>query len=144
MNKFIDFITKLFIEYPEGMFLYTGGMMTVLILNIIYKKEWDHGSLGHNGLWDNHEQLFVLFGRWIGPHAVLSHYCLPEVTKVTDSILIFIGVVLLYSLTGRWGLEWLSTMRTGTTIKKEKHEETTTISQQKSSNTSTDSLSDSK
>jgi hypothetical protein len=147
LDRIIDFITILFVEYPEGMFLYTGGMITVTLLNLFYLKAWDEGAKGTNKLWDIPEQLFVLFVRWIIPHMFISAYCLPDVAKVSDSLLWFAAALALYALTGRWGLEWLATMR-GTVVtkkevtKEETHEETTTTSKQRSSDTGTTNLSD--
>lgn len=126
MEKFIHFLTNLFVKYPEGMFLYTGGVITITIINVIYKKVWDEGSIGTNKLWDMPEQMFVIYVRWIIPNMMVAAYCLPSVVSVSDALMVFASGFALYALTGRWGLEWLSTMKGTTVIKKESSETTLT------------------
>jgi len=123
-NEFIEFLTSLFVNYPEGMFLYTGGVLTVTVINIVYKKVWDEGSIGSNKLWDMPEQMFVIYVRWVIPNMLIAAYCLPKVVSVTDALLVFASGFALYALTGRWGLEWLGTMRSGGSIKSTTEEST--------------------
>jgi len=128
MDKFINFLTSLFVNHPEGMFLYMGGVITITTVNIIYRELWDKGAIGTNGLWDMPEQMFVIYVRWIIPNMMVAAYCLPQVVSVSDALMVFASGFALYALTGRWGLEWLATMKGTTTITKKeitKEHETT-------------------
>ncbi len=125
-ENILKFFTSLFVNYPEGMFLYTGGLITIIIINLIYKKVWDEGSIGTNKLWDMPEQMFVIFVRWIIPNMVIAAYCLPKVVSVTDSLLVFASGIALYALTGRWGLEWLERFKNGR-VEINKSSETITV-----------------
>lgn len=112
-ESIVKFISSLFINYPEGMFLYTGGLITITIINLLYRKEWDKGARGKNDLWDMPEQMFVIYVRWIIPNMFIAAYCLPDVVSVTDALLVFASGFALYALTGRWGLEWLERVKNG-------------------------------
>lgn len=138
-DKLIEFLTSLFVNYPEGMFLYTGGVLTITVVNIIYKKAWDEGAKGINGLWDMPEQMFVIYVRWIIPNMLIAAYCLPQVVSVTDALLVFASGFALYSLTGRWGLEWLSTMKNGGSVKSTIEESTKVEITKETTNQSTQS-----
>jgi hypothetical protein len=112
-ESIIKFFTSLFVNHPEGMFLYTGGVITITVINLVYRKEWDRGAKGKNLLWDMPEQMFVIYVRWVLPNMFVASYSLPQVVTVKDSLLVFGSGFALYALTGRWGLEWLERLRTG-------------------------------
>lgn len=122
MKHLLHFLTDLFVNHPEGMFLYTGGTLTIIVINLHYKKVWDDGAKGTNGMWDLPEILAVLFGRWLLPQMVLASYTLPEVAIVPEYAWWVTAFIIFFALTGRWGLEWLGTIKGTTVIKKEKHE----------------------
>ena len=117
VHSVFEFLTHLFVNYPEGMFLYMFSAATINILNLVYKHVWDKGSLGSNGLWDIPEQLMVVGPKWIYPHILCASVFLPEVCIVPPWAAWFMGANILFALTGRWGLEALVAFKNGGTIK---------------------------
>ena len=140
MNDLIHFLTDLFVKYPEGMFLYTGGTITLIFLNLHYKQVWDEGARGSNGIWDLPEVLSVLFARWFLPQMLLASYTLPLVAIVPEFAWWVVSGIIFFALTGRWGLEWLGTIK-GTTIIKKESSETTLTKESKESKVDSTSIS---
>jgi hypothetical protein len=132
MDTLIHFLTDLFVNHPEGMFLYTGGTITIIILNAYYRKVWDEGARGNNGIWDLPEVLSVLFGRWLLPQMLLASYTLPTIAVVPEYAWWVVSFIIFFALTGRWGLEWLGTIKGTTIIKKETSETNATTHSEES------------
>jgi hypothetical protein len=109
MNTFLEQITP---GQFEGILLYVIGAFSTTVVKLYYHKEWRVGLVGANGRWDSYEILltilFVFFDHLIMAHIFLGF-------AINDSVLWFLAGLFLYGFTGRWGLEWLGSMR-GTTI----------------------------
>lgn len=85
--------------------------VTILVVQLHYKKEWDKGAIGKNGIWDMPEQLLTKWG-WIVPQCFVAAWFVPSVGKnVPDMAWWFVLAITAFGLTGRWGLEWLAKMK---------------------------------
>jgi hypothetical protein len=133
--KIIDYlIDHLNQESSEGLILYFFGAITITIVHIKNEKDWVVGLKGSNGLWEAPEiALYIFF--WIAPHVVMADAFLK--LEPSTECWIFLGCLLLFALTGRWGLEWLLAFRgkqsTVSTI--EKTETITTTEEKKKETT---------
>jgi hypothetical protein len=101
--------------------LYTLGSITITWVQLYHKKDVVIGLKGSNGLWESPEWI-VYISTWIFPHMLMASGFLKMVFPVEAWI--FMGGLIMFGLTGRWGLEWLLALRTrsGTTITQEKTE----------------------
>lgn len=103
-------------DHLEGLFLYVCGSVTVTIVHIRNEKVFIEGLKGENKLFEAPEVILYLFC-WIFPHVLMIDQFLQ--LKLSIEGWYFMGVLLLFGLTGRWGLQWLSSIRTGKDIKEE-------------------------
>jgi len=104
MKLWDDFINNLTPGHFEGMLLYILGSISITRVHIIYAKEWTEGLKGMNKLWEAPEIVVYLFC-WLYPHIIMASAFLNM--KVEIEVWYFLGAILLFSLTGRWGLEAL-------------------------------------
>lgn len=128
MEKILnDFIKNLTPGHFEGMLLYVFGSISITRVHFVYAKEWTEGLKGDNKLWEAPEIVVYLFC-WLYPHVIMASVFLEM--KVETYVWYFMGAILLFSLTGRWGFEWLlawkgrapeSTTTTKTEIKVEEN-----------------------
>ena len=109
----------------EGVMLYVLGAISSTIVKLHFRKDWSIGMKGDNGRWESPEiMLTILF--IIIDHLFMADAFLGKV--MSDGAWLGIGFLFLYGFTGRWGLEWLSTIK-GTTIIKTSKEERTTVTE---------------
>jgi len=113
MQDLLDHLSK---DHPEGLILYISGSITITTIQIINRLEFKKGLKGKNELWESPEIILYLFC-WIFPHVLMVDQFLQM--KLSTEGWFFMGVLLLFGLTGRWGLEWLATIRTGKQIEKD-------------------------
>lgn len=95
-------------ESSEGIILYFFGAITVTIVHLKFASQWVVGLKGDNKLWEAPEIALYLFF-WIFPHVVMADSFLKM--EPSTECWVFLGCLLLFSLTGRWGLEWLLAFR---------------------------------
>lgn len=121
VQQFIEsVITHVISVPPEGMLLYVCGAITVTWVQIANKAEVQRGLKGENGLWEAPEWIIYLF-TWLFPHMVMADQFLG--LKASDFAWWFMLGLLLFALTGRFGLQWLLAFKSGSS----KVEESTTI-----------------
>lgn len=108
MKIFDYLIDHLNQESSEGIILYFFGAITVTIVHLKFASQWVVGLKGDNKLWEAPEIALYLFF-WIFPHVVMADAFLKM--EPSTECWVFLGCLLLFSLTGRWGLEWLLAFR---------------------------------
>jgi len=96
----------------EGILLYVIGALSSTIVKLHYRKNWSKGLMGANMTWESPEVLLVILFVFFD-HIIMAHVFLKF--EISDSVLWFLAGLFLYGFTGRWGLEWLASIR-GTTI----------------------------
>lgn len=111
MKFLIDLFNHLLSAHPDGIILYIGGSATLTWVQIAYRAEVTKGLKGTNGLWEAPEWIIYLFS-WFFPHMIMADQFLG--LKASESAWLFMSALLLFALTGRFGLEWLLAMKTGT------------------------------
>lgn len=120
------FVTDFFKQAdPVGLLLYTMGTITVTTIQLVNRKEFIRGLKGDNGRFDSPEIVIYLF-IWIFPHFLMADAWLS--LKLSTEGYLFLTAMLLFTLTGRWGLEWLLKLKGGgamttTTTKSSSNEE---------------------
>lgn len=97
-------------EHPEGMLLYSLGAITVTIVHLVNVIEWRIGLKGKNGLWESPEICIYLF-TWMFPHMIMADQFLG--LKASDLCWYFMLGLLMFGLTGRFGLEWILAFKSG-------------------------------
>lgn len=106
---------------PEGMLLYICGALTMTWVQLYHRKEVIIGLKGENGLWEGPEWV-LYYCSWLFPHLVMADAFL-GIKSATDWPWWGMLGLLMYGLTGRFGLQWLLAMKSGSS----KVEESTTI-----------------
>jgi hypothetical protein len=102
------------IHHIEGWILYIAGAITITKVQIRYAKEYVQGLKGPNTLFEAPEILLHLFN-FLWPHILMQQFFLVDTPSVYAWM--FLAVLVLFGLTGRWGLEWLAAMKNGTSVK---------------------------
>lgn len=123
MKNIIDHI----LQGPHflGLLCYIGGAISITWVHIYFKEQVVDGLKGENKKWEAPEWI-VYLASWIFPHMLMSSGFLEM--KFPIEAWLFMGALVLFGLTGRWGLEWLLAVKNGTVIKQEtKIEKTTEI-----------------
>lgn len=95
---------------PEGMVLYVCGAVTMTWVQLHWKNEVVRGLKGENGLWEAPEWIIYLF-TWLFPHMVMADQFLG--LKASDFAWWFMIGLLMFALTGRFGLQWLLAFKNG-------------------------------
>lgn len=108
-------------DHLEGLFLYIFGAITVTIIQIRNEKQFIEGLKGKNKQFEAPEIILYIFC-WLFPHMIMADQFLQFHLSIEGWY--FMGILLLFGLTGRWGLEWLNSMRTGKVIEEQKTIET--------------------
>lgn len=120
-------------HHVEGMALTISGYFIVVVVNIYFMKQWTRGLVGSNGRWEQPEVVVYFYMCWLAPGLIIPIVFM-EFTP-PDYFWYFMGAILLFSLSGRMGLEWLMAKFPGgnntTTVKERVTVET---SKQQSSN----------
>lgn len=125
IEKFVESaVTHLLTITPEGMILYVCGAISITWVHLYHKKDVVKGLKGQNGLWEAPEWIIYQF-TWLFPHMVMADQFLG--LHASDFAWWFMLGLLLFALTGRFGLEWLLAFKSGAS----KVEESTTTIQQK-------------
>lgn len=106
---------------PEGMLLYVCGATTMTWVHLHHRKEVIVGLKGENGLWEGPEWVLYVCS-WLFPHAIMADLFL-GLKSATDWPWWLLISLLMYGLTGRFGLQWLLALKSGSS----KVEESTTI-----------------
>jgi hypothetical protein len=110
----IQFFTALFThaaqEHPEGIVLYTFGAITITIVHLVHRKEFVTGLKGKNGLFEAPEICIYLF-TWLFPHMIMADQFVS--LHPSNFAWYFMAILLLFGLTGRFGLEWLLAIKNG-------------------------------
>lgn len=97
-----DFFDRLEPGHFEGMILYIIGSISVLYLEVKYRKEWAIGLKGENGRWEAPE-IVIRFWLLLFPHFIMSSGFLQ--IKWPTEAWYFMAAVLLFVLLGRERLE---------------------------------------
>lgn len=110
MDQILDTLLKLInnSRHLEGLILYCIGSISITIVHLKNLSEWKKGLKGDNGLWESPEITIYLW-LWLFPHVIMSVLFL-QYTPPTY-FWYFMGACLLFSLLGRWGFEWLLSLR---------------------------------
>lgn len=95
---------------PEGMVLYVCGAVTMTWIELANRDELRRGLKGENGLWEAPEWIIYKFG-WLFPHMIMADQFLG--LKASDFAWWFMLGLLLFALTGRFGLQWLLAFKNG-------------------------------
>lgn len=111
IEPFIESVVKhLMSVTPEGMLLYVCGAVTMTWVQLHWKNEVVRGLKGENGLWEAPEWIIYLF-TWLFPHMVMADQFLG--LKASDFAWWFMIGLLMFALTGRFGLQWLLAFKSG-------------------------------
>lgn len=111
-----------------GLLLYISGAITMTLVQVRNGYDFKVGLKGKNGLWEAPE-ITVYLWLWLFPHFVMSITFLDF--RPPDMVYYFMGAILLFALTGRWGIEYVLTRgKTEITSVKQKTEIQQTITQQ--------------
>lgn len=105
-----------------GMLCYIFGSISMLYVDIRNQKEVTNGLKGTNGLWDAPEWI-AYKASWVFPHMLMASGFLKM--EFPTYAWMLMGGLILFALTGRWGLEWLASLRSGTPLPPSKPESTT-------------------
>jgi hypothetical protein len=104
------FLENLTPGHFEGLLLYICGAITITWVQLHFKNQVVEGLKGENGKWEAPEWL-VYISAWIFPHMIMANGFLGMSFSLEAWLLI--GSLTMFGLTGRWGLEWLYSMKTG-------------------------------
>lgn len=96
---------------PEGMLLYVCGAITMTWVQLYHRKEVITGLKGENGLWEGPEWILYICS-WLFPHLVMADVFL-GLKSATDWPWWLIISLIMYGLTGRFGLQWLLAFKNG-------------------------------
>lgn len=96
---------------PEGMMLYVCGAITMTWVQLAHRKEAIIGLKGENGLWEGPEWVLYLCS-WLFPHMIMADQFL-GLKSATDWPWWLVLGLLMYGLTGRFGLQWLLAFKSG-------------------------------
>ncbi len=96
----------------EGVLLYVIGAISSTIVKLHYRKPWSRGLMGTNMTWESPEVLLVILFIFFD-HLIMAHVFLKF--HISDSVLWFMAGLFLYGFTGRWGLEWIASLKGGGT-----------------------------
>lgn len=111
INILVDFINHIATEHPEGILLYLFGSVTITWVHLVNRKEVIEGFKGANRMWETPEWTVYIF-TFLFPHMIMADQFLG--LKASDFAWWFMLSLLLFSLAGRWGLEWLLAFKNGT------------------------------
>lgn len=111
--KFIDNIIEHVITHPEGMLLYAAGATTFTAIQIYFRSEIVRGLKGKNGEWESPEWTVYLFC-WLFPHVIMADQFLNM--ELSTEGWFFMAALLLFAIAGRFGLEWLLALKTGSKV----------------------------
>lgn len=106
--KLVEFILGL---TTTGLILYVCGAVSITWVQLHFKDQVVEGLKGENNKWEAPEWL-VYISAWIFPHMIMANGFLGISFSMEAWLLI--GGLVMFGLTGRWGLEWLYSMRSGT------------------------------
>jgi hypothetical protein len=119
-------------EHPEGMLLYIFGSTAITTVHVYYRAEFVSGLKGPNGHFEAPEICIYLFTH-LFPHMIMADQFLGLLAS--NMCWYFMMVLLLFGLTGRFGLEWLLAFKNGgtkvTTIENETTIKTSVTDEQK-------------
>lgn len=110
MEKIIESFVQHLSDFKnaEGMLLYLFGAFSSTVVKLHYRKQWETGMKGANGLWEAPEiMLTILF--IITDHLFMADAFLG--LEMSFYGWIGFGLLMLYGFTGRWGLEWLASIK---------------------------------
>lgn len=146
LRDLIVSVIKDLIQDPHdtiGLILFFLVYNTVIVINLVYKAEWDLGSKGTNKFWDLPEQIATQ-NKWYFPPIIIGACFLPQVIKVPDMVWFYMFGITFAAMFGRWGLEWLERVKGGiTSVFNKKTEIKTEINEQQSQVDTTDPTSNS-
>ncbi len=108
-----DFLNHFHSEHFEGMILYVFGAISITWVHLYNMKDWRIGLRGDNGKWESPEICIYLFS-WIFPHTIMADQFLQ--LKASEWVWWFELGLLMFGLTGRFGLEWLLAFKNGSTV----------------------------
>jgi hypothetical protein len=113
MEKLISYFYALMdhmLLRPEGIILYICGAITITAVHLYNMKDWRIGLRGENGHWESPEVCVYIF-TWIFPHTIMADQFLA--LQASDWVWWFEMSLLLFGLTGRFGLNWLLAFKSG-------------------------------
>ena len=90
--------------------MYICGSITMTWIQIYHKKDVVEGLKGDNGKWESPEWL-VYLASWLFPQMIMASGFMNFTFPIEAWL--FMGGLVLFGLTGRWGLEWLLSLRYG-------------------------------
>ena len=96
---------------PEGMILYLCGAITMTWVQLAHRKEVIIGLKGENGLWEGPEWVLYVC-TWLFPHMIMADVFLGLKSATDWPWWLILGLVM-YGLTGRFGLQWLLAFKSG-------------------------------
>lgn len=123
LEPYIESAIQHLLSVPaEGMILYVFGALTMTWVQLYHRKEVIVGLKGENGLWEGPEWVLYVC-TWLFPHAMMADLFL-GLKAATDWPWWLLIALLMYGLTGRFGLQWLLAMKSGSS---KVEQESTTI-----------------
>lgn len=108
--KFFDTLIEHVITHPEGMLLYSAGAITFTWIQIYFREEVVRGLKGINREWESPEWTVYLFC-WLFPHVIMADLFLDM--QLSTEGWFFMCALLLFAIAGRFGLEWLLALKSG-------------------------------
>ena len=107
MNKAIDsLVTGLTNEQFVGICVFLFIDITILAALVIFRKDIIQGLKGSNQMFELPEVLSFVY-LYTLPSILTAACCLPTVVKIDTMGWVFMMLVTLAGLFGRWGLQWL-------------------------------------
>lgn len=109
-NIWKEFLQSITPGHLEGIVMYVCGSITMTWIQIYHKKDVVEGLKGDNGKWESPEWL-VYLASWLFPQMIMASGFMKFTFPIEAWL--FMGGLVLFGLTGRWGLEWLLSLRYG-------------------------------
>lgn len=113
VKYFNDLLTHISEVHPEGMLLFMVGSLMITTVHIIHFHEFKSGLKGDNRHFEAPE-ICIYFFTWLFPYSLMADQLLA--LHPSTYMWYFMAVLLLFGLTGRFGLEWLLAIKNGTKI----------------------------
>lgn len=107
-------------DHSIGLLLYMSGTITILLFDVFYIKKIIEDIRGIDG-WVSPEVVKILF-ILIFPHIIMADAWLGLGPSVEGWL--FITIIAIFTIADRWGLMWLSSFKSRTSIAKETKIET--------------------
>lgn len=112
-NIWQEFLNAITPGHLEGIVMYICGSITMTWIQLHHKKDVVIGLKGDNGMWESPEWL-VYQASWLFPQMIMASGFMN--VNFPGEVWLFMGGIVMFGLTGRWGLEWLLSIRSGTNV----------------------------